>query len=96
MWQDLKDTVKSGLREVQELGDELTRQGRLRMDIFQAERREQAAARALGETVYAVLADGKSVSPADDRIAELVSRVSYYQDELKRLKSELHEAPVSA
>ena len=92
MLEDLKTTVREGLREMRDRADELARQGRLRMDMFQAERRLKAAQASLGEAVYTYLNDGAAVTLDDQRIEELVARVRYYQDELNRLTEELKRA----
>ncbi|MBI5058813.1 hypothetical protein HZB60_03395 [candidate division KSB1 bacterium] len=89
MLEDLKTTVREGLREMRDRADDLARQGRLRMDMFQAERRLKAAQASLGEAVFGYLIEGAAVSLVDPRIEELVARVRYYQDELNRLTEEL-------
>lgn len=70
-------------------GDELARSGRLRMDIFQMERRLKSDYAALGETVCKLAASGQSLSYNDPLIAEHIARVKYYQEELTRLRTEL-------
>ncbi len=95
MWQDLKSTVQTGLRELREAGDELSRQGRLRMDIFQTERRLSAAYGSLGEATHRILSDGNDVSLSNPRIDELMQRIGYYKAELERLRRELRSSTSS-
>ena len=61
MWEDIRDTVRGGMKDLRNVGDELARQGRLRMDIFQTERRLKSAYEELGKTANARFSQG---SPA--------------------------------
>jgi hypothetical protein len=86
------EDIKTTLREMRDRADDLARQGRLRMDMFQAERRLKVAEASLGEAVYGYLNEGATVALSDPRIEELHSRVRYYQDEVDRLNEELKRA----
>lgn len=92
LWDDIRETVREGAREIRNLGDELARQGRLRMDIFQTERRLKSAYGALGELAYKSLSENRAIAPEDAAIAELTARIKYYSDELERLKQDLQKA----
>ncbi|RPH95923.1 hypothetical protein EHM69_02795 [candidate division KSB1 bacterium] len=94
-WDDIRETVRDGAREIRNLGDDLARQGRLRMDIFQTERRLKSAHGALGELVYKLLSEGKPIDPAETAVAELTARIRYYSDELSRLQQDLQKGPES-
>jgi phage shock protein A len=89
MLDDLKTTIRDGLREMRDRGDELARAGRLRMDIFQTERRLKADFAALGETVFKLVSSGQALDADDPLVAEQIARVKYYQGELTRLRAEL-------
>jgi hypothetical protein len=88
LWEDFRETVRGGVRDLRNMGDELARQGRLRMDVFQCERRLKSALEALGEAVYHRLDQNLAVTPADATLAELVTRIRYYSAEIERLKEE--------
>jgi len=89
LWDDIRETVRTGAREIRNLGDELARQGRLRMDIFQTERRLKSSYGTLGELAYRSLSENRGVAPEDAAISELTARIKYYTDELARLKQDL-------
>jgi hypothetical protein len=86
---DLHHSSHAGFRDARMIGNELTRQGRLRMDASQTERRLQSAYSALGETVFKDLSELRSVNLNDGRIIELLAHIRYYQDELARLRKEM-------
>ena len=92
IWEDVRDTVRGGLRDLRNMGDELARQGRLRMDIYQAERRLKTAHEELGKAVHDRFATSPSIKADDTVIAELRMRITYYEAELKRLHDDLHKA----
>lgn len=81
--------VRAGQREARAIGEDLTRQGRLRMDAFQTERRLKSAYSTLGEIVYQDLSDLRSVNVNNPHVIEVLAHIRYYQDELERLKSEM-------
>jgi len=89
LWEDIRDTVRGGFHDLRNVGDELARQGRLRMDIFQAERRLKTAFEDLGRAVHARMAEAHALSTEDPTLAELNVRIGYYTGELKRLHDEL-------
>jgi hypothetical protein len=88
-WDNLRDTVSGGLREMRTRGEELARQGRLHMDLFQEERRLKEVMCAIGETTYGLLKAGQDVSDKNARIKELTDRARYYEGEIERLRSEI-------
>jgi hypothetical protein len=93
LWEDIRETVRHGVRELRNAGDEIARQGRLRMDIFQAERRMKNAYESLGELCYQDLSEKRPATMESTAIAELCSRIKYYQDELVRLREEQKKQP---
>ncbi|MBK8127503.1 MAG: hypothetical protein IPK53_00805 [bacterium] len=86
LWDEVRETVLGGLGDLRERGEELARQGRIRMDEAQTERRLRTAQEALGAKCHEFLARGESVSPEHPVIAQLCQRVRYYQDDLTRLR----------
>lgn len=93
LWDDLRDTVRGGMREFRNMGDELARQGRLRMDIFQTERRLRCAYEALGEAAYTRLNQQLHVNTEDPMLNELTGRIDYYSAELLRLREAQKQPP---
>jgi hypothetical protein len=87
LWEDFRETIRGGVRDLRNIGDDLARQGRLRMDIFQTERRLKCAYEALGEAVYLRLSQSLPLAP-DATITELTTRIRYYMVEIDRLKEE--------
>jgi len=87
-WEDIRDTVRDGVNEIRTVGDDLAKQARLRMDIFQTERRLKTVYGALGEAAYRILSENRPVSHEDTAISELTVRIVYYSDELGRLRKE--------
>ena len=87
-WEEISDTVRSGLQEIRDAGDDIARQARVRMDIFQTERRLKSVYGALGEATFRILNDNRPVSAEDSAISELKARISYYSEELGRLRKE--------
>jgi hypothetical protein len=92
LWDDFRETVRGGLRDLRNAGDDLARQGRLRMDMFQTERRLKSAYEALGEAVFLRISGNLQLSPTDPTIAELTTRIQYYTAELDRLRDEQRKA----
>lgn len=90
MIDELKTTIRDGLKEMRDRGDELARAGRLRMDIFQTERRLKADYATLGQSVYKLVAEQQSLDPQSPLFAEQLERVRYYEAELLRLRDELN------
>lgn len=88
LWDDVRETVIAGLKDWKDKGDELARQGRIRMDEMQTERRLHSAQEALGQKCHELLSNDEAIRPDHPVIAQLCQRVRYYQDELTRLRSE--------
>lgn len=92
-WENLRETFRSGLHEVRVKGDEYARQARLRVEIFQAERRLNRAYQTLGEAVAEGLDHEHDVSYTDPDVKDAYDHVRYCRDELKRLQEELKRTP---
>jgi len=85
----------AGFRDVRSIGNDLTRQGRLRMDASQTERRLKSAYSTLGEAVFKDLSELRNVNINDGRIVEIIAHIRYYHDELARLQTDLKSAKES-
>ena len=85
---ELRPIPSGTVNDIRVIGDELTRQRRMRMDSFQTERRLKSAYSNLGEAVYHDLSELKNVNLNDGRIIEILAHIRYYHDELSRLRAE--------
>lgn len=88
LWVDVRETVVAGLRDWRDKGEELARQGRIRMDEVQTERRLRSAQEALGAKCSELLSQGESITSEHPVVNLLLQRVRYYEDDLTRLRSE--------
>jgi len=95
LWEEFRDTVRGGVRDLKNIGDELARQGRLRMDIHQTDRRLKSAYEELGRVTYTRFGEARPVSTEDPMIAELNVRIGYYLGEMHRLQDEIQGGPTS-
>lgn len=86
---NLPHGMHTAVRDARSVGSDLTRQGRLRMDAFQTERRLKSAYSSLGEAVFNDLSALRSVNLNDGRVIELIAHIRYYHDELARLRAEM-------
>jgi hypothetical protein len=92
-WENVRESLVSGIRDLRDRGDDLARLGRLRMDLIQAQRRLRNAYESLGEAAHDRLKKEQSVESTDPRFAELCERVNYYTDEIARLQKDLKMEP---
>jgi len=92
-WEGVRGSLVTGLRDLRDRGDEFARQGRLRMDLVQAQRRLRKAYETLGEASFEMLKKEQSIEPKDSRFRELCERVHYYTDEIRRLQEDLRKQP---
>jgi hypothetical protein len=90
-WEDVRDTVLDGMRELRDKGDEFTRRSRIRMDMMQAQRRLRHAYEALGESIFTRIRAGETLTADDTAIRDYCTRVDYYRDELSRLRAEFQK-----
>ncbi|MFH1011940.1 MAG: hypothetical protein V1784_11990 [bacterium] len=91
-WQTVKETVREGMKEVQEKGESLAHQGRLRLDIFSAQRRLDRLLESLGRVYTNRVQEGQSISPDDPEMSALLQQVRDTEKELARLREELRQA----
>ena len=90
---NLRPGVGAEARDAHSVGNDLTRQGRLRMDAYQTERRLKSAYSSLGEAVFEDLSALRRVDLNNGRVIELLAHIRYYHDELARLQAELKARP---
>jgi hypothetical protein len=92
-WENVRESLVSGIRDLRDRGDDLARLGRLRMDLIQAQRRLRNAYEVLGEAAHSNLKQALSVESTDPRFTALCERVNYYTDEVARLQKDLKMEP---
>jgi len=92
-WENVRESLISGISDLRDRGDDLARLGRLRMDLIQAQRRLRNAYEAIGEAAHDCLKKELPVESKDPRFTELCERVNYYSDEVARLQKELKTDP---
>jgi ubiquinone biosynthesis protein UbiJ len=91
-WQSVKNTVRGGVKEVQERGEVLAHQGRLRFDIFGLQRRLDRQLESLGRFYANRVQEGKSVLPDDPEMASQLAQIQKIEAELAALREELRLA----
>ena len=91
-WQAVKDTVRGGVKEVQERGEALAYQGRLRLDIFSMQRRLDRLLESLGRIYEKRVREGQSVSPDDPEMSAGLAEIKKTETELAGLREELRQA----
>ncbi len=93
-WDSVRGSLVNGIKDLRDRGDDLARQGRLRMDLVQAQRRLRRAFETIGEACFDTLKSKQTIEPKDSRFIELCERIHYYTDEINRLQEELKKQPL--
>lgn len=88
-WETVRDTVREGMKDVQEKGESLAHQGRLRLDIFAAQRRLDHLLESLGRIYANRVQEGQSVSPNDAEMSAILVEIRKTETELATLREEL-------
>ena len=88
-WQSIKDTVRGSVKEVQERGEILAQQGRLRFDIYGLQRRLDRQLESLGRFYANRVQEGKSVLPDDPEMASQLAQIQKLEADLAALREEL-------
>lgn len=91
-WQNVKDTVRGSVKEVQERGEVLAQQGRLRFDIFGLQRRLDRQLESLGRFYANRVQEGKSVLADDPEMASQLAQIQTIEAELAALREKLRLA----
>jgi ubiquinone biosynthesis protein UbiJ len=92
IWETVRDTVREGVKEMQEKGESLAHQGRLRLDIFGAQRRLDHLLESLGRIYANRVQEGQSVSPSDAEMSAILVEIRKMETELSTLREELRQA----
>ena len=89
-WEDVKTYVKQGATVVAEKTEELSKMGKIKIDIMGIERNLQKTLSELGGQVYHLAVDEKSVKIVDDdKVKEIIEKVKGIEHELEIKKQEL-------
>ncbi len=91
-WKTVKDTVRGSMKEVQERGEALAHQGRLRLDIFNMQRRHDRLLESLGRVYANRVQEGRSVLPDDAEMSAMLAEIQKTESELAELREELRQA----
>ena len=84
--------MRGGAKEVQEKGEALARQGRLRLDIFNLQRRLDRQLESLGRIYVNRVQEGQSVSPDDPKMSPHLDRIQEIEKELAAFREDLHRS----
>ena len=85
-WESLKKNLQQGVQTVSEKTDELTKIGRLKIEVIAVKRDIEKLFVELGGRVYDILQNQKKASiPKDDEIKKLVQRVEKFEKKLHEL-----------
>ena len=92
IWEDLKTYVKQGATAVAEKTEELSKVGKIKIDIMGIERNLQKTLSELGGQVYHLAADDKKAKLLDDeKVQEIIEKVKDFETQLEEKKQELEE-----
>jgi len=89
-WQSVKSTIKDGVHTVSEKTEELTKIGRIKIEIIAVKRDIEKSFTEIGGRVYDILKEKKKITVAKDKeINNLVEQVEKYEEKLHKLKSDM-------
>ena len=89
-WETVRKNISAGIHTVSEKTDELTKIGRLKIEIVAVKRDIEKSFMELGGRVYDLLKSDKKISMAkDSEIQNLTKKISGFEDRLDQLESEV-------
>ena len=89
-WKSLKKNLQQGIQTVSEKTDELTKIGRLKIEVIAVKRDIEKLFVELGGRVYDILQNQKKASISkDDEIKKLVERVEKFEKKLHELEERI-------
>jgi prefoldin subunit 5 len=89
-WESLKKNLQQGVQTVSEKTDELTKIGRLKIEVIAVKRDIEKLFVELGGRVYDILQNQKKASfSKDDEIKKLVERVEKFEKKLHELEERI-------
>lgn len=91
-WEDLKDYVKQGATAVAEKTEELSKVGKIKIEIMGIERNLQKALSELGGRVYQLVTEDENVKIVEDeQVKKIIDKVKGFEKQLEAKKQELEE-----
>jgi len=91
-WEDVKSYVKQGATVVAEKTEELSKMGKIKIDIMGIERNLQKALSELGGQVYHLVTADENIKIVDDeKVKEIIARIKGFEEQLEVKKQELEE-----
>jgi hypothetical protein len=89
-WESLKKNLQQGVRSVSEKTDELTKIGRLKIEVIALKRDIEKLFVELGGRVYDILQNKSKVSISkDEEIKKLVEKVEKFEKKLQELEERI-------
>jgi vacuolar-type H+-ATPase subunit I/STV1 len=91
-WDDFRKKFKTGISAVYRKADELTRIGKLRLEIVAVKRDIEKAFIELGGRLYHQISEESRYDTKDDpQIAELVKKIRGKEDRLEEIEKKIRE-----
>jgi prefoldin subunit 5 len=89
-WESLKKNIQQGVQTVSEKTDELTKIGRLKIEVIAVKRDIEKLFVELGGRVYDILQNQEKASISkDDEIKKLVERIENFEKKLHELEERI-------
>jgi hypothetical protein len=90
LWDDIAKTIKEGVDTVVEKTEELTKIGKIKVDILNIKRNIEKNFTELGGRVYHVVVEEKKTQVAGDKeVKDIIESIKLLERELQRKKEEL-------
>jgi vacuolar-type H+-ATPase subunit I/STV1 len=91
-WEDFRKKFKTGISAVYRKADELTRIGKLRLEIVAVKRDIEKAFIEMGGRLYHQISEESRYDTKDDpQIAELVKKIRGMEDRLEEIEKKIRE-----
>jgi len=92
LWDDIAKTIREGVGTVVEKTEELTKIGRIKVDIISIKRNVEKNFAELGGKVYNMIVEEKKAQVAGNKdVKEIVGRIKGLEEQLEKKKQELHK-----
>jgi hypothetical protein len=91
-WESLKKSIQEGVHSVSEKTDELTKIGRLKIEIIAVKRDIEKSFMELGGRVYESLKSETKISlTRNTEIQNLAKKISGFEEKLEQLETEIRQ-----
>ena len=95
LWDKMKKTLTEIYEAGREKAEEITKLGKVKLEIFNIKRQITSQFSELGGMVYHLIVETKTTHIAgNDRVKALVKKIQTLEDELKRKEEEIKEVRV--